>query len=64
MKPVKTLVTVMVTSVLLAALAGCEKQEGPMEQAGKSLDKATESAGRHLEDAGQSIQDTARGDKK
>lgn len=64
MKRAKTLCTVMLTSALLLALAGCDQQEGPMEQAGKSIDKATESAAEHVEDAGKAIRDTANGDKK
>ena len=64
MKPVKTLSAALVISALLVALSGCEKQEGPMEKAGKSVDNATESVGEHVENAGQAIQDAAKGDKK
>ena len=64
MKSVKTLSTALVMSALLVALSGCEKQEGPMEKAGKSVDNATESVGEHMEDAGEAIQDAAQGDKK
>ena len=64
MKPVKTLSAALVISALLVALSGCEKQEGPMEKAGKSVDNATESVGEHVENAGEAIQDTAKGDKK
>jgi hypothetical protein len=64
MKPVKTLSAALVISALLVALSGCEKQEGPMEKAGKSVDNATESVGEHVENAGEAIQDAAKGDKK
>ncbi len=64
MKSVKTLSAVVVMSALLVALSGCEKQEGPMEKAGKSVDSATESVGEHVEDAGEAIQDAATGDTK
>ncbi|MGB7933831.1 MAG: hypothetical protein WCH04_16720 [Gammaproteobacteria bacterium] len=64
MKPVKTLSAAMVISALLVALSGCEKQEGPMEKAGKSVDNATESVGEHVENAGEAVQDAAKGDKK
>ena len=64
MKPVKTLSAALVISALLVALSGCEKQEGPMEQAGKSIDNAAESVGEHVENAGEAIQDAAKGDKK
>ena len=64
MKPVKTLSAALVISALLVALSGCEKQEGPMEKAGKSVDNATESVGEHVENAGEAIQDAVKVDKK
>ena len=64
MKTVKILSTALVMSALLVALPGCEKQEGPMEKAGQSVDNATESVGEHVEDAGEAIQDAATGDNK
>ena len=64
MKTVKILSAALVMSALLVALPGCEKQEGPMEKAGKSVDNATESVGEHVEDAGEAIQDAATGDNK
>lgn len=63
MKSYKTLGAALVISALLVALSGCEKQEGPMESAGKSVDNATESLGEHVEDAGEAIQDAAQGNK-
>jgi hypothetical protein len=64
MKPVRTLGAALVISALLVALSGCEKQEGPMEKAGQSIDNATESVGEHVENAGEAIQDAAKGDSK
>ena len=64
MKPVRTLSTALVMSVLLVALSGCQKQEGPMEKVGKSIDNTAESVGEHVENAGAAIQDAAKGDKK
>lgn len=49
---------------LVAALAACQKQEGPAERAGKEVDKAAESVGQQLEKAGESIKEAAKGDKK
>ena len=63
MKPVKPLSAALVISALLVALSGCEKQEGPMEKAGQSIDNATESVGDHVENAGEAIQDAAKGNK-
>jgi len=51
-------------TALLAALFGCQKQEGPAEKAGRQVDKAVESVGQQVEKAGDAIQDAAKGDKK
>lgn len=64
MKLGKTVSTAMAVSALIAVLFGCQKQEGPAEQAGKEVDKTVEKAGQQIERAGESIQDTAKGDKK
>ena len=58
-----TIGAAFVLSALLAALPGCQKQEGPGEQMGKGVDRATERAGEQIEKAGDKIQDAARGDK-
>lgn len=54
----------LAVGVLLAALTGCQKQEGPAEHTGKEIDKATEKAGQKIEQAGDRIQDSAKSDKK
>lgn len=64
MKRGRTLSAALLMSVLLAALPGCQKQEGPAERAGKEVDKAAEKVGDKIEKAGESIQDAAKGDKK
>jgi PBP1b-binding outer membrane lipoprotein LpoB len=64
MKPVRILGTALVISALLVVLTGCERQEGPMEKVGKSVDNATESVGEHVENAGEAIQDAAKGGGK
>lgn len=64
MKLEKTASAALIVSALLVALSGCQKQEGPAEQAGKEVDKATEKVGEKIEKAGESIQDAAKGDKK
>ncbi|MCK9387666.1 MAG: hypothetical protein M0Q22_04625 [Sulfuritalea sp.] len=64
MKLRQTVSAVVVMSALLAALSGCQKQEGPAERAGKEADKAVEKVGQQIEKAGESIQDTAKGNKK
>ena len=64
MKLGQTVGAALVTGALLAALSGCQKQEGPAEHAGKEVDKAVEKAGQQIEKAGASVQDAARGDNK
>lgn len=60
----KTLFAAVIMAALLGALGGCQKKEGPVEQAGKKVDQATERAGQEIEKAGSKIQDAAQGDKK
>lgn len=64
MKLGKTMGTALVASMFLVTMVGCEKKEGPMEQAGKSVDKAAEKVGQKIEKAGENIQDAAKGEKK
>jgi hypothetical protein len=75
MKLGETVNAALVMSALLAALSGCQKQEGPaehagkdvdkaVEQTGKDVDKAAEKVGEKMEKAGDNIQDAAKGDKK
>lgn len=64
MKLIQTIGAALAMSALLVALPGCEKQEGPMEQAGKKVDQGMENAGEQIEKAGDSTQDAAKVDKK
>ena len=64
MKRGETLSVALIMSALLAALSGCQKKEGPVEHAGKEVDKAAEKVGEQIEKAGDKIQDAAKGDKK
>ncbi len=64
MKIGKTVSTALIMGALLGALSGCQKKEGPAEQAGKVVDQAVEKAGQQVEKAGESIQDAAKGDTK
>lgn len=53
----------LVISAFLVGLSGCQKQEGPAEQAGKQLDQTADKVGKEIEEAGDSIQDASKGDK-
>jgi hypothetical protein len=64
MKLVQTISAALAMSALLVALPGCEKQEGPMEQAGEKADQTVEKAGEQIEKAGDRIQDAAKVDKE
>lgn len=70
-----TLGAAVVLTALLAALSGCQKQEGPVERAGQKIDKAVEKTGEKinetkekvgekLEKAGENLQDAAKRDEK
>ncbi len=56
--------TAIAISAFIVALAGCQKEAGPAEKAGKVVDNATEKAGQQIEKAGDNIQDAAKGNKK
>ena len=60
----KSVSAALIVGALLAVLTGCQKQEGPAEQAGKEVDKAVDKVGKKIEKAGDSIQDAAKDDKK
>lgn len=64
MKIIKTLGAALMMGALAIALPACQKQEGPVEKAGKEVDKATEKVGQKIEKAGESIQDAVKSDKK
>lgn len=64
MKPQKTLGAALILGSLLLALSGCQKEEGPVEKAGKEVDQAAEAVGEKIEEAGDSIQDAAKGEDK
>lgn len=64
MKPHKTLGAAVIVGSLLLALSACQKEEGPVEKAGKEIDQAAEAVGEQMEKAGDSIQDAAKGEDK
>jgi len=60
----KTIVVALVVGAVSVALPGCQKQEGPVERAGKQVDQTVEKVGQQIEKAGENIQDASKGDKK
>ncbi|MDO8262700.1 MAG: hypothetical protein Q7T21_05690 [Gallionella sp.] len=64
MKFEKYVATMFAMGILVAALSGCQKQEGPAEHAGKEIDKAVEKTGQQIEKAGDKIEDAAKDAKK
>jgi hypothetical protein len=52
--------TVLAAALWLSGLAGCKKEEGPAERAGKALDNAVQEVGKQIEKAGEKIQDAAK----
>ncbi|MDP2759372.1 MAG: hypothetical protein Q8O64_03060 [Sideroxyarcus sp.] len=64
MKFEKYVATMFAMGILVAALSGCQKQEGPAEHAGKEIDKAIEKTGQQIEKEGDKIEDAAKDAKK
>lgn len=53
-------IAVLAISAVVAFLPACQKPEGPMEKAGKSIDKAVEKTGEGVERAGEKIKDAVK----
>jgi hypothetical protein len=49
---------------LVALLAGCPRNEGPGEKAGKAVDRAVDNTGKQMEKMGEQVRDAAKGDRK
>ena len=64
MKFSKYVAATFAMGILVAALSGCQKQEGPAEHAGKAIDNAVEKTGQQIEKAGDKIEDAAEDAKK
>ena len=58
-KFVHIVVTALMMIVLMVGLSGCTK-EGPVEKAGKKVDKTIEKAGEQIEKAGEKVQDAVK----
>ncbi len=60
----RSAVTAFSVGLMVLALAGCMKEEGPAEKAGKKIDKTLSQAGQEIQKAGDKIQDAARNTQK
>jgi hypothetical protein len=58
-KFVQSVITALMTIALMVGLSGCTK-EGPVEKAGKKVDKAIETTGEQIEKAGENVQDAVK----
>jgi predicted small lipoprotein YifL len=56
---VQSVIAVSMMIVFMVALSGCPK-EGPLEKAGKKVDKAIEKTGEQVEKAGEKVQDAVK----
>lgn len=59
-KFIQNIITALFMIVLMVGLSGCTK-EGPVERAGKKIDKTIEKAGEQTEKAGEKVRDTVKG---
>jgi hypothetical protein len=58
-KLVQSVITALMIIVLSGGLSGCAK-EGPVEKAGKKVDKAIEKTGEQIEKAGEKVRDAVK----
>ncbi|MDD2735881.1 MAG: hypothetical protein PHF56_18260 [Desulfuromonadaceae bacterium] len=67
----RSVLAALILGILVVAVSGCEKKEGPMERAGSEMDKAAEKTGQHMnkavektgekiEEAGDKVKDSVR----
>ncbi|MDA8431140.1 MAG: hypothetical protein M0T70_17945 [Geobacteraceae bacterium] len=67
----RSVLAALIMGILIIAVSGCEKKEGPMERTGKEMDKAAEKAdqqinkavektGEKIEKAGDKVKDSVR----
>ncbi len=54
----------LIIGVLIAATAGCSKQEGSVEKVGKDVDQAADTTGQQIEKAGDKMEDAAKHDQQ
>jgi hypothetical protein len=59
----KGVIAALAVITLFSGVSGCEKQKGPAERAGESVDNAVNKTGEQIEKAGDKIQDAAKGEK-
>ena len=60
----KGLVSVMAVLVFVVGVSGCQKQEGPMEKAGKKVDESVEATKDSMKKAGQKVSEGAKQTKE
>jgi len=58
-KFIQSVITALMMIVLAVGISGCTK-EGPVEKAGKKVDKTIEKAGEQIEKAGEKVQDSVK----
>jgi PBP1b-binding outer membrane lipoprotein LpoB len=51
----------LMAATFTVALAGCAKEEGPMEKMGKGVDEAAESVEKSAEEAADSVKEAVEG---
>ena len=56
---VRSVITALMMIFLMVGASGCTK-EGPVEKAGKQIDKTIEKAGEQIEKAGEKVQDAVK----
>ncbi len=58
-KMVHRVITALMIIILAVGLSGCKK-EGPLEKAGKKVDRAIEKTGEQIEKAGEKVKDAVK----
>jgi hypothetical protein len=60
----KGLLSIIAALVFLVGISGCQKQEGPMEKAGKKADEGIEATKDAMKEAGEKVKEGAEATKE
>lgn len=58
---IRITIGIVIAALLIAGPAGCQKQEGPAERAGKQIDESVEKGGEQLQEAGKEVEKSGEG---
>jgi hypothetical protein len=62
-KLLRVIVGAVIAGLLIAGPAGCQREEGPAERAGRQVDESVQKGGEKLQEAGKEVEKAGKGDQ-